>query len=71
MYRVVKRDGNEVEFNLEKIKVAIIKAFEASEREYDENVIDLIVLKVTADFSKKVRKGRIAVEQIQKLCKKP
>ncbi|MBR4419656.1 MAG: ribonucleoside triphosphate reductase [Clostridia bacterium] len=65
MYRVVKRDGNEVEFNLEKIKVAIIKAFEASEREYDENIIDLIVLKVTADFSKKVRKGRIAVEQIQ------
>ena len=65
MYQVVKRDGTEVEFNLHKIKNAIVKAFEASNREYDENVIDLIVLKVTADFSKKVRKGRIAVEQIQ------
>ena len=61
MYHVVKRDGSIVDFNIDKIKVAIIKAFEATNKEYDENVIDFIALKVTADFAKKVVKGRIAV----------
>ena len=65
MYLVVKRDGNVVDFDLNKIKVAITKAFEATQKDYDENIIDFISLKVTADFSKKVKKGRIAVEQIQ------
>ncbi len=65
MYLVVKRDGNVVNFDLEKIKVAITKAFEATQKDYDENIIDFISLKVTADFAKKVKKGRIAVEQIQ------
>jgi ribonucleoside-triphosphate reductase len=65
MYLVVKRDGNVVNFDLNKIKVAITKAFEATQKDYDENIIDFISLKVTADFSKKVKKGRIAVEQVQ------
>ncbi len=70
MYHVVKRDGSIVDFNIDKIKVAIIKAFEATNKEYDENVIDFIALKVTADFAKKVVKGRIAVEQIQDSAEK-
>ena len=65
MYLVVKRDGNVVNFEIEKIKVAITKAFEATNKPYDENIIDFIALKVTADFSTKLKKNRIAVEQIQ------
>ena len=34
MYTVVKRDGKIVEFNLEKIKDAIVLAFEACETQY-------------------------------------
>ena len=65
MYQVIKRDGTKVAFDLGKIKAAIVKAFEASGKEYDENVIDFIVLKVTADFSNKVHNGTIAVEDVQ------
>ena len=65
MYQVIKRDGTKVAFDLGKIKAAIIKAFEASGKGYDENVIDFIVLKVTADFSGKVHEGTIAVEDVQ------
>ena len=54
MYQVVKRDGTKVAFDLNKIKTAITKAFQACEKPYDENVIDFIVLKVTADFSDKI-----------------
>jgi len=65
MYSIVKRDGSIVAFDLSKIKTAIVKAFEAGGKEYDENVIDFIVLKVTADFADKVKDGKIAVEQVQ------
>jgi len=70
MYQVVKRDGTTVDFDLNKIKTAIIKAFEASGKAYDENVIDFIVLKVTADFSDKVKDGKIAVEEVQDSAEK-
>ena len=65
MYQVVKRDGTKVAFDLNKIKTAITKAFQACEKAYDENVIDFIVLKVTADFSEKIHDGTIAVEDVQ------
>lgn len=65
MYQVVKRDGSKVDFNINKISGAIIKAFEALEKPYDKDVIDLISLKVTADFADKVKGGVIAVEDIQ------
>ena len=65
MYSIVKRDGTTVAFDLNKIKTAIVKAFEAGGKAYDENVIDFIVLKVTADFADKVKDGKIAVEEVQ------
>ena len=65
MYQVVKRDGTKVAFDLNKIKTAITKAFQACEKPYDENVIDFIVLKVTADFSDKIYDGTVAVEDVQ------
>ncbi len=65
MYRVVKRNGDVVDFNLEKIKDAIIKAFDACEKQYHTDGIDFIVLKVMADFEPKVEDGLITVEKIQ------
>ncbi len=65
MYQVAKRDGSRVEFNLSKITDAIIKAFDSLEKPYDKDVIDLIGLKVTADFASKVKDGVVAVEDIQ------
>ena len=65
MYRVVKRDGQKVDFDISKISQAITKAFEAQNKEYHPSVIDLIALKVTADFEIKIKDGFIAVEDIQ------
>ena len=65
MYQVVKRDGKIMEFNLSKISTAITKAFEATHKEYNPDIIDLLALKVTADYQDKIHDGRITVEQIQ------
>ena len=65
MYQVVKRDGKVAEFSIQKIAKAITRAFEAVERKYHSSVIDLLALKVTADFEPKIKDGRIAVEDIQ------
>ena len=50
MYTVLKRDGKVVDFNLSKISEAITMAFEAQEKEFNQNIIDFLALKVTADF---------------------
>lgn len=65
MYRVMKRDGQIAEFNLEKISNAMIKAFEAKETPYDRNMIDFMALKVTADFVPKIKDNFVDVEDIQ------
>ncbi len=65
MYQVVKRDGKVVEFHIEKISAAITKAFEALDKQYHPNVIDLISLRVASDFESKVKDNQITVEEIQ------
>ncbi len=65
MYNVVKRDGQIVSFDINKIADAIKKAFEATNTDYTESVIDFLALKVTADFLPKIRDGLITVEDIQ------
>ena len=65
MYRVMKRDGSTVEFDVSKISAAMIKAFEAVEREYHISIINMLALQVTSDFSPKIKDGIIAVEDIQ------
>ena len=65
MYNVIKRDGKIAEFDLSKISEAIKMAFEAQETEYNDNIIDFLALKVTADFSSKIKDHQIAVEDIQ------
>ena len=65
MYKVVKRDGQTVEFELGKISKAIIQAFDAQQRQYHPTVIDMLALKVSADFEPKIKDGTVAVEDIQ------
>ena len=65
MYKVIKRDGKVVEFDIAKISTAISQAFEACEKEYNDSIIDLLALRVTADFSEKIKDGLVAVEDIQ------
>lgn len=65
MYRVRKRDGKIVSFDLGKIRKAMKKAFEACDSNYDDDVLDFLALKVSADFEKKVKDNIIDVEDIQ------
>ena len=65
MYQVVKRDGQIAEFDIQKIALAVTKAFDATNKQYHPTVIDMLALKVTADFEPKIKNGTIAVEDIQ------
>ena len=65
MYKVKKREGKTVVFDIEKIKKAIVQAFEAEKKKYNDDIIDLIALKVTADFEPKIKNNVIKVEDIQ------
>ena len=65
MFKVVKRDGQVADFDLAKISGAIGKAFEAEQMEYNNDMVDLLALRVTADFQKKIKDGLIDVESVQ------
>ena len=65
MYQIIKRDGKIAEFDIAKIAGAMKKAFEATNTEYTDNIIDFLALKVSADFLPKIKDGHIAVEDIQ------
>ena len=65
MYQVVKRDGQIADFNISKISVAITKAFDATKTQYNQDTIDFLALKVTADYQSKIQNDQITVEDIQ------
>ena len=65
MYKVRKRNGKLVNFEINKISGAMKKAFDASEKTYDDDVIDFLAIKVTSDFENKVKDNIISVEDIQ------
>lgn len=65
MFKVVKRDGETDDFNLAKIRGAIEKAFKATGKEYTDDIIELLGLRVTADFQSKIKDGVVHVEDIQ------
>lgn len=70
MYRVVKRDNSITDFNIEKISNAIRQAFDSLEKPYNEDIIQLLALRVTSDFSNKIKNDLINVEDIQDSCEK-
>ncbi len=65
MYRVIKRDGRSVDFDITRISNVITKAFDATEIPYNQDIINLLSLQVTADYSAKVVDDQIGVENIQ------
>jgi len=70
MYMVTKRDGTKAAFDVAKISAAITKAFEAQQKQYHPSVIDMLALRVTAEFEPKIQDGLIAVEDIQDCVEK-
>ena len=65
MISVIKRDGEVADFNLGKITNAIKKAFKATKNDYNQEILELLSLRVTADFQSKMTDGKVSVEQIQ------
>ena len=65
MYQIVKRDGQIAEFDINKIAGAMKKAFDATNTDYTDNIIDFLALKVSADFLGKIKDGLVAVEDVQ------
>ena len=65
MFEVVKRDGQVTEFNLGKINDAIAKAFDATQMSYNDDIIGLLSLRVSAHFQDKIKDGKVSVEAIQ------
>ena len=65
MFRVKKRDGKIAQFDIKKITAAIKKAFNAQGVEYNDDILDMLSLKVTADFEHKIKDGIVTVEDIQ------
>ena len=70
MYQVVKRDGKIAEFEISKISDAITKAFKALDKQYLPSVIDMLALRVTAEYEHMIRDEKIAVETIQDCVEK-
>ncbi len=65
MYNVVKRDGKLTTFDISKISTAIKQAFDACTRQYNDDIIDFLALKVTAQFEPLIEDMKISVEHIQ------
>ncbi len=65
MLYVKKRDNTLVEFDIKKIENAIRRAFDAENKAYTEDVIELLALRVVADIQSKVVDESVTVEDIQ------
>lgn len=65
MFSVEKRDGTIADFQMAKITDAIGKAFEANEKQYSRDMLEMISLRVTSDFQCKITDNKITVEDIQ------
>ncbi|MBQ8426239.1 MAG: ribonucleoside triphosphate reductase [Clostridia bacterium] len=65
MFQVKKRDGKLVEYDMSKISIAISKAFNAKGVNYTADILNMLTLRVSADFTKKIKDNVINVEDIQ------
>ena len=65
MLKVKKRDGSVEDFDLKKIESAIERAFMAEHKFYSGDVIEMLALRVLADFNKKVTNEVVGIEDIQ------
>ena len=65
MFQVLKRDGGIVDFEMSKITNAIGKAFKATQKQFSQDMLDVLGLRVTSDFQSKIKNEQIYVEDIQ------
>ncbi|MCI2067983.1 MAG: ribonucleoside triphosphate reductase [Bacilli bacterium] len=65
MYKVKKRDGSVVDFDIERICNAMTRAFDSVGRQYNPSQIRLLALEVTSEFESKIKDNVIGVEDIQ------
>ncbi len=65
MFQVKKRDGKVVEFDMSKITTALSKAFNANGVDYTADILNMLTLRVAANFSDKIKDNLITVEDIQ------
>ncbi|MBR2281550.1 MAG: ribonucleoside triphosphate reductase [Spirochaetales bacterium] len=65
MYQVIKRTGKTVDFDIKKIENAIVRAFVATNKNYNEDVIQMLALRASARFSDKVKDDKVSIEDIQ------
>ena len=65
MFLVKKRDGKLVEYDMSKISIAISKAFNAKGVNYTADILNMLTLRVSAEFNKKIVDNVITVEDIQ------
>ncbi len=65
MFQVKKRDGKLTDFDMSKISIAISKAFNANKINYTADILNMLSLRVSADFAKKIKDNVINVEDIQ------
>lgn len=65
MFNINKRDGKIVDFDIKLIRTAISKAFEATDRVWTDDILDILALRVTSGFQHKIKENTIDVEDIQ------
>ena len=65
MLRIKKRDGGIEDFDISKIENAIEKAFMAEHKFYNHDIIEMLALRTTAEFNKKVANDTIGIEEVQ------
>lgn len=65
MLKIKKRDGTIEDFDITKIENAIEKAFMAEHKFYNHDIIEMLALRVTADFNKKIVNEVVGVEDVQ------
>ncbi|MGM9941895.1 MAG: ribonucleoside triphosphate reductase [Bulleidia sp.] len=70
MYRVRKRDGKTADFDIQKIVGALRKAFDGSHRQYNDDIINMLALRVTGNFESRIIDGCVDVEDIQDSAEK-
>lgn len=65
MLSIRKRDGSLQDFNLEKVAKAIEKAFMADHKFYNDDIINMLSLRVTAQMNSKINNDVIDIEDVQ------
>lgn len=68
--KVVKRNGVLDKFQVIKVKKAIEKAFRATETGFSEDMLELLALRVSADFQDKIKHERVDIEDVQNSVEK-